>query len=299
MSMNAPSEAASAARGPMPATLAVVGLGLIGGSMAIDLKRRGFAGHVIGVDRDKLHAATALRIGLVDEIAELEDALARAEVVLLAVPVDATLELLPSLLDRIGGHQVVTDVASTKTSIVQHVRRHPNRRRYVPSHPMAGTEYSGPWAAFSGLFDSKAAIICDAADSDADAVTCIERLYATLNMRLLHMEASRHDVHVAYVSHISHVISFALALTVLDKERDEKAIFDLASGGFSTTVRLAKSSAHMWTPIFQHNSENVLSVLDVYMRKLEEFRRHIAAKAEQPLHDMISEANRIRRVLNS
>lgn len=266
--------------------------------MAIDLKRRGFARHVIGVDRDRLHAATALRIGLVDETADLGDALTQADVILLAVPVNATISLLPSVLDRIGEHQVVTDVASTKKTLVDTVRSHPRRRRFVSSHPMAGTEFSGPWAAFSGLFDSKAAIICDRGDSADDAVEVIERLYGTLNMRLVHMEADRHDVHVAYVSHISHVTSFALALTVLDKEKDEKAIFDLASGGFSSTARLAKSSADMWTPIFQQNSENVVNVLDAYIRKLQEFRRHIADRAEQPLHDLISDANRIRRVLN-
>jgi prephenate dehydrogenase len=163
---------------------------------------------------------------------------------------------------------------------------------------MAGTEFSGPWAALSGLFDSKAAIICDRDDSAPDAVALVERLYSTLNMRVVHMEAGRHDMHVAYVSHISHVTSFALALTVLEKERDEKAIFDLASGGFSSTARLAKSSADMWTPIFEHNSENVISVLDAYIRILGDFRRHIADKAREPLHDLIREANRIRRVLN-
>jgi prephenate dehydrogenase len=278
--------------------LAVVGLGLIGGSMAIDLKRRGYARQVIGVDRDRLHAATALRIGLVDDLAELDEAMARADVILLAVPVNVTISLLPTVLDRIGEHQVVTDVASTKQTLVETVRHHPHRRRFVTSHPMAGTEFSGPWAALSGLFDSKAAIICDRDDSAPDAVGSIERLYAALNMRMVHMEAERHDMHVAYVSHISHVISFALAITVLDKEKDEKAIFDLASGGFSSTARLAKSSADMWTPIFQQNSENVVNVLDAYIRKLEEFRRHIAEKAEKPLHDLISDANRIRRVLN-
>jgi prephenate dehydrogenase len=278
--------------------LAVVGLGLIGGSMAIDLKRRGYARHIIGVDRDRLHAATALRIGLVDETADLSAAIARADVILLAVPVGATISLLPAVLDQVGEHQVVTDVASTKKTLVDAVRAHPRRRRFVSSHPMAGTEFSGPWAALSGLFDSKAAIICDREDSAPDAVACIERLYATLNMRLVHMEAERHDVHVAYISHISHVISFALALTVLDKEKDEKAIFDLASGGFSSTVRLAKSSADMWTPIFEHNSENLVNVLDAYICRLRELRDHIASKDVVPLHSLISEANRIRRVLN-
>ena len=279
-------------------TLAVVGLGLIGGSMAIDLKRRGFARHVIGIDRDRLHAATAERIGLVDEIADLDRGIEAADLIVLAVPVDSMIRLLPTVLDLVGDHQVVTDVASTKQSIVRSVEQHPRRSRYVSSHPMAGTEFSGPWAALSGLFDSKAAIICNQEDSDDDAVRLVEELYATLNMRLVHMSAELHDVHVAYVSHISHVGSFALALTVLDKEKDEKAIFNLASGGFSSTARLAKSSAAMWTPIFQHNSENLLSVLDVYIGKLMEFRRHIESKAEKPLYDMINEANRIRRVLD-
>ncbi len=278
--------------------LGIVGLGLIGGSMAIDLKRRGYARHVIGVDRDRLHAATALRIGLVDETTDLDDAMARADVVVIAVPVDATLALLPGVLDRVRDTQVVTDVASTKKTLVEAVRGHPRRRRFVPSHPMAGTEFSGPWAALSGLFDSKAAILCDPEASDPDAVALIERLYSVLNMRLVRMEAARHDVHVAYVSHISHVTSFALALTVLAKERDEKAIFDLASGGFSSTARLAKSSAEMWTPIFQQNSENVVNVLDAYIRILQDFRRHIADKSAEPLTQMIREANRIRRVLN-
>ena len=277
-------------------TLTVVGLGLIGGSMAIDLKKRGFASHIIGVDSDRLHAATALNIGLVDEVADLAAGVGAADLVLVAVPVDAAVHVVPSVLDLVTD-QAVTDVGSTKRSILDAVSGHPRRRRFVGSHPMAGTEFSGPWAALSGLFDSKAAIICDPRDSDADVVALVERLYECLNMRRVHMDADRHDVHVAYVSHISHVSSFALALTVLDKEKDEKAIFDLASGGFSSTARLAKSSADMWTPIFQNNSQHVLSVLDVYIDKLHEFRDLIAKGAHDDLHAMIKEANRIRRVL--
>jgi len=299
MSKNAGNPTPSAVdKAPGGLTLAVVGLGLIGGSMAIDLRRRGFARQIIGVDRDPLHQATALRLGLVDEVADLAAAQARADLVLLAVPVDATLAILPEVMDRVHDRQVVCDVASTKRVIVERIRQHPHRRRFVPSHPMAGTEFSGPWAALSGLFDSKAAIICDREQSDDDAVACVERLYATLNMRMVHMQAQRHDMHVAYVSHVSHVISFTLALTVLDKERDEKAIFDLASGGFSSTARLAKSSADMWTPIFQHNRENLVSVLDAYNDRLQEFRRLIAEGDHEGLHQLISEANHIRRVLN-
>lgn len=280
---------------PAP-TIAIVGLGLIGGSMAIDLRRSRFARQLIGVDTHPTHAETALRIGLVDEIVPLAAAVAAADLIIVATPVDATLRLLPTILD-LTTSQVVVDVASTKGSILRAIAAHPRRRRFVGSHPMAGTENSGPWAAQAGLFESKAAIICDAEQSDSDAVALVERLYEALYMRVLRMEAGEHDVHVAYVSHISHVSSFALALTVLAKEKDEKNIFNLASGGFSSTVRLAKSDADMWVPIFLNNRDNVLTVLDTYGKFLEEFRARLLAGEREPLEQLIREANTIRRVL--
>ena len=171
------------------------------------------------------------------------------------------------------------------------------RRHYVASHPMAGTEYSGPWAAMPGLFDGQACIICDSEESSPKAVKTVENLYECLNMRAIYMNASSHDVHTAYVSHISHVTSFALALTVLDKERDEKHIFDLASGGFSSTVRLAKSSPDMWTPILTQNSDNVLHVMDTYIEKMKAFRDAIADSDEEAIRRLIEDANRIRRII--
>jgi prephenate dehydrogenase len=281
---------------PAP-TVAIVGLGLIGGSMAIDLRHNRFARQLIGVDSNPTHAETALRIGLVDQIMPLADAVDAADLVIVATPVDTTLRLLPTILDLTTTSQVVVDVASTKGSIMHAVASHPRRRRFVGSHPMAGTENSGPWAAHAGLFESKAAIICDAEASDTDAVALVERLYDALYMRVLRMEAGEHDVHVAYVSHISHVSSFALALTVLAKEKDEKNIFNLASGGFSSTVRLAKSDADMWVPIFLNNRDNVLTVLDTYGKFLDEFRARLLAGEREPLEQLIREANTIRRVL--
>ena len=183
--------------------------------------------------------------------------------------------------------------------MLEAVADHPKRGRYVGAHPMAGTENSGPWAALSHLFEGKAAIICDSEDRDADAVEAVESMFKALNMRLVYMTSKTHDMHVAYVSHMSHVASYALALTVLDKERDEEQIFNLASGGFASTARLAKSSADMWTPIFLNNVENLEEVLDTFIEKMQEFKRCIVERDEKELDSMIREANSIRRVLGS
>lgn len=294
-------------------TVGIVGLGLIGGSMAIDLRRRGFASEILGVEAEPVNASAALNIGLADEIVDLEQCVDRSDIVVLSVPVGTAVKMLPVVLDHfaetrpgpgpvdgssgVRSRKIVIDVCSTKSSLVEAVRNHPARRRYVATHPMAGTEYSGPWAAQPGLFDGRACIICNGDDSDKDAVEEIEALYDCLNMRLTSMDASAHDVHTAYVSHISHITSFALALTVLDKEKDEKHIFDLASGGFSSTVRLAKSNADMWVPILSQNRDNVLKVMDTYIEKMNEFRDAISSGDEKRIRELIGEANRIKRIL--
>lgn len=294
-------------------TVGIVGLGLIGGSMAIDLRRRGFASEILGVEAEPVNASAALNIGLADEIVDLEQCIDRSDIVVLSVPVGTAVKMLPMVLDRFAEtrpgpvsadvssgvrcKKIVIDVCSTKASLVEAVRNHPARRRYVATHPMAGTEYSGPWAAQPGLFDGRACIICNGDDSDKDAVEEIEALYDCLNMRLTSMDASAHDVHTAYISHISHITSFALALTVLDKEKDEKHIFDLASGGFSSTVRLAKSNADMWVPILSQNRGNVLKVMDTYIEKMNEFRDAISSGDEERIRELIGEANRIKRIL--
>ena len=277
--------------------IGIIGLGLIGGSIAIDLKRKGYAHQVLGVEADSVNASAALKIGLVDRIVQVEECVAESDIIILAVPVGAAARLLPQVLDMVDDTKTVTDVCSTKELLVKTVKDHPMRRRYVASHPMAGTEYSGPWAAMPGLFDGHACIICDPQDSSCDAVKLIEDLYTVLNMRTIEMSAENHDVHTAYVSHISHITSFALALTVLDKEKDEKHIFDLASGGFSSTVRLAKSSPDMWTPILSQNRDNILHVMDTYIEKMNAFRHAIADGDEEKVRDLIEDANRIRRII--
>lgn len=266
--------------------------------MAIDMKRRGFADEVLGVEAEPVNAAAAEKIGIIDRVVSLEECVAESEFIVLAVPVGAAVKMLPQILDMAADtDKVVIDVCSTKEHLARSVKYHPQRRMYVASHPMAGTEYSGPWAAMPGLFDGHACIICDAEESSPKAVRIVEMMYKALNMRMIYMNSSNHDVHTAYVSHISHVTSFALALTVLDKEKDEKHIFDLASGGFSSTVRLAKSSPDMWTPILSQNRDNVLHVMDTYIEKMKAFRDAIADGDEDAVRGLIEDANKIRRII--
>jgi len=274
----------------------VVGIGLIGGSMALTLKEQGFAEQVIGVDANPDHIAKALELGLVDEIMPLDQAVDASDLVILAVPVNIAELLLPVILDRVQ-KQVLMDVGSTKEGVINLIAQHQKRGRFVASHPMWGTEYSGPSAAISGAFTDKAAVICNKEDSDADALASVEKLYETLGMHLVYMNAKDHDVHVAYVSHISHITSFALANTVLEKEKEEDAIFELASGGFESTVRLAKSNPAMWVPIFMQNKENILDVLNEHIAQLRKFKSCLEKENYAYLEELIGNANGIKRIL--
>ncbi len=277
-------------------TVTIIGIGLIGGSMAISLKESGFAGKIIGVDRIQDNLDKAIRRRLIDEDMDLERGIAEADVVILAIPVDGMISLLPRVMDLVD-QQVVLDVGSTKYALAEGLRQHPKRGRYVGTHPMAGTENSGPEAAIPGLFDGRSCVLCDVADSDVDAVEITKKLYTALNMNLLYLDAYAHDIHCAYVSHISHISSFALALTVLEKEQDEGRIFDLASGGFGSSVRLAKSSPDMWVPIFEQNRDNVLDVLDEHINTLAQFRSLLIKKDFNKFRMMIEKANHIRKIL--
>ena len=280
-------------------TIAAVGIGLIGGSLMIDLRRRGFADKIIGVDSNLQHRNIAQLCGLVDETDTLENAVDRSDLIILSTPVDTNCQMLPGILDMIAGTaKVVTDMGSTKGSIAKISGHHPARGRYVALHPMAGTEFSGPLAAIGKLFDYKNAIICDRELSDKDALSLIEKMLDLLNMRRIYMNSSDHDVHVAYVSHISHITSFSLALSVLDKEREEQNILDLAGGGFESTVRLAKSNGDTWAPIFLENSQFITEVIDNYIEKMNLFRKMISEKDKEGLKALMEEANKIRKILN-
>ena len=280
-------------------TIAAVGIGLIGGSLMIDLRKRGFADKIIGVDSNLQHRNIAQLCGLVDETDTLENAVDRSDLIILSTPVDTNCEMLPGILDRIAcTSKVVTDMGSTKEKIAKISKNHPNRGRYVALHPMAGTEFSGPLAAIGRLFDYKNAIICDRELSDNDALGVVEKMLDILNMRKVYMNSSDHDVHVAYVSHISHITSFSLALSVLDKEREEQNILTLAGGGFESTVRLAKSNGETWAPIFLENSRFIIEVMDTYIEKMNLFRKMISEKDKDGLKALMEEANKIRKILN-
>ncbi|MCB9201494.1 MAG: prephenate dehydrogenase [Flavobacteriales bacterium] len=280
-------------------TVGIIGLGLIGGSMAKDIRRNSFADKIIGYNRSKENCEKALEIGLIDEIATFEQVCSESDLIILGVPVNAIQKVLPKVLDSISDKAVVTDAGSTKELLIKEVENHKNRKRYVPSHPMSGTENSGPTSALDNLFKDKVAIICNKEESDKDAVDLVVRFYEMLGSRIIYMNARDHDEHVGYVSHLTHVISYALANAVLDKEKSTSTIFDLAAGGFASTSRLAKSSADMWVPIFEQNTQNILPILDVYMDKLKEFKTHLENNDMDKLYEFISEANKIRKVLKS
>jgi len=274
----------------------IIGTGLIGGSMALTLKEKGFATKVFGVDAQEQHLSQALALGIIDEALPLHDAVSLSDLIIIATPINAAENLLPQILD-IANNQVVMDVGSTKNNICKIVEAHPKRGRFVATHPMWGTEYSGPEAAVKNAFTDKATVICSKEASDPDAAALVEQVYQTLGMHLLYMEAAAHDVHVAYISHISHITSFALANTVLEKEREEDAIFELASGGFESTVRLAKSNPSMWVPILMQNKENVLDVLNEHISQLRKFKASLEKEDPDYLLELIEKANGIKRIL--
>jgi prephenate dehydrogenase len=276
----------------------IVGIGLIGGSLAIALKELGIASHIIGVDHNPVHVNEALALGLVDECTSLDQAIAKADLIIIATPINTAESILPIILNKVE-KQVVFDVGSTKKTICETVNAHPNRGRFVATHPMWGTENSGPTAAVKGAFAEKATVICNKNESDKDAIEMVERIYVLLKMHLLYMDAADHDMHVAYISHISHITSFALANTVLEKEKEEDAIFELASGGFESTVRLAKSNPSMWVPIFMQNRENVLDVLNEHITQLRKFKTCLEKENYEYLQELIENANGIRRILKN
>lgn len=275
----------------------IIGLGLIGGSIALDLKKAGLVTRTEGIDLNSGHTTDALKLGLVDEIVH-PDGLRNTDIIIMAIPVSALVKMLPGILDVIPGHTVVIDAGSTKSQICKAVANHPNRAQFVASHPIAGTENSGPAAAFSGLFRNKTNIICERERTSPQALELALQVFDALGMNTIFMDPEEHDRHVAYVSHLSHVSSFLLGQTVLDIERDEKNIFDLAGSGFASTVRLAKSSPDMWAPIFEQNAEYLSQALLEYIMHLQKFQYYLMKRDAKELHKIMTEANRIREILN-
>lgn len=276
---------------------AIVGIGLIGGSFALSLRDNGLSDEILGVDNNRANAGRALELGLVDRIVSLEEAVSEADLIVLAIPVGALPMVTVKILNKIRPEQVVMDMGSTKQELCELISMHPNRGRFVATHPMWGTEYSGPEAAIKGAFAGRTVVIAESERSDADAREQVEAIYRTIGMPIKYMEAEEHDTHTAYISHISHITSFALALTVLEKERETSHIFDLAGAGFESTVRLAKSSPDTWLPIFMQNKYNVLDVLREHIHQLQVIRKMLEKDDTAGLRATMEKANSIRKVL--
>lgn len=275
----------------------VIGLGLIGGSLALSLKDKGLCDRVTGIEHSEKNAQKALDLGLVDAIVTMDEALVQSDLIVLATPVDTIPVMATKILNRIRPNQILMDMGSTKQELCEVVMMHPNRGRLVATHPMWGTENSGPEAAEHNAFKGRTVVICEREKSDGDALEFVEKIYNTLGMPIRYMSAEEQDTHCAYVSHISHITSFALALTVLEKEREEEHIFDLAGGGFESTVRLAKSLPQTWAPIFLGNKYNILDVLREHIHQLQILRRMIERDDREGLIEAMQKANKIREIL--
>jgi len=277
--------------------VAIIGVGLIGGSVALDIRAKGFAQQIVGVDQNPQNAKEALQLGLVDKMVELDEA-SSADLILLATPVSTLPGLALEVLERCSDPTIVIDTGSTKQQICKAIAEHPRRNQFVAAHPIAGTENSGPAAAITELFHAKTNIICEREKSSSSAVQGALELFEILGMKTIFMEPLEHDRHAAYVSHLSHVSSFLLGQTVLDMEKDEKNIFNLAGSGFASTVRLAKSSPQMWAPIFEQNVEFLSQALLEYIMHLQRFHYHLMKHDTPELLRIMSQANNIRRVLD-
>ncbi len=280
-------------------TIAIFGLGLIGGSVALELRTRSLGTlRILGVEKNPHHAQEAVQLSLVDALVEEDKAFAEADIVILAIPVNTIKENLNRFLDEIKSGQVIVDMGSTKRHICSSVKDHINRSRYVAAHPLAGTEFSGPKAAHLDLFKGKKNIICESEKSDSDALEMALKVFEFLGLENLYLSAEDHDKHMAYVSHLSHISSFTLSLTVQEIEKDEKQIFNLASTGFASTARLAKSNANTWGQIFEANSEYLLEAIDLYINNLNKFKKSLVDQDQEHSKSLMLKANDISRVLD-
>ncbi len=278
-------------------TVTIVGTGLIGGSFALALKNNNIATHIIGVDNNTQNLQKALEIGLVDEILNLEKAIKKSHFIYVAIPVDEAIPILKKILQLINTTQIVADAGSTKLAICEALKNETHRSNFVATHPMWGTEHSGPQAAVHNAFVGKACVICEKEKSQNSAVVLLESIYKKIGMHLVYMPAEAHDLHAAYISHLPHFISFALANTVLQKEKKETTIFEMASGGFESTVRLAKSNPAMWVPIFKQNKNNLITILDEYTHQIAQFKIALQTENYISMQSLIEAANTIKRII--
>lgn len=274
----------------------IIGVGLIGGSFALDIKQLHPNSTIFGIDKNETHLDEAIQLGVIDKKAKFEN-LEKADLVVVAIPVDAALNILPLVLDHVSDNAIVFDAGSTKEAICAKVKNHPNRRNYLAVHPIAGTEHSGPSAAIQGLYKNKTNIICEVEETAFKLQEKALKLFSDLGMRIRYMNPKAHDKHIAYVSHLSHISAFMLGKTVIEKEKNERDIFDMAGSGFESTVRLAKSSPAMWTPIFEQNQTNVIETLEEYIHNLQYFKKLMEDGDFESVYKEMETANHIKDIL--
>ena len=274
-----------------------IGVGLIGGSLAKDIKQYDRKTVIHGISRKDETLNEALSLNLIDKKATLDD-ISKADLVIVSIPVDATVKLLPTILDKISDNALVVDAGSTKEAICKCVEHHPKRRNFLAMHPIAGTEFSGPSAAISNLFVGKTNIICEVEKTAFKLQEKALKLFEAIGMRIRYMNPVAHDKHIAYVSHLSHISSFMLGKTVIEKEKNERDIFDMAGSGFASTVRLAKSSPEMWTPIFKQNKANVIETLEEYINNLNRFKAFMEEDDFEAIYSEMKDTNYIKDILN-
>jgi len=275
----------------------IIGVGLIGGSFALDIKKLYPKSTVFGIDKNETHLDEAIQLGVIDNKSNFED-LEKADLVIVAIPVDAALKVLPQVLDHVSDNAIVFDAGSTKEDICAEVKSHPKRRNYLAVHPIAGTEHSGPKAAIHNLYKNKTNIICEVEDTAFKLQEKALKLFSDLGMRIRYMNPKAHDKHIAYMSHLSHISAFMLGKTVIEKEKNERDIFDMAGSGFESTVRLAKSSPAMWTPIFEQNKTNVIETLDEYITNLKHFKKLVEDGDFEAVYKEMKDTNHIKEILN-
>ncbi|CAM1362338.1 Prephenate dehydrogenase [Tenacibaculum litopenaei] len=275
----------------------IIGLGLIGGSLALDIRREFKQAQLFGIDTNEEHVSQALELGIIDSAASMDD-LNKATIVIVSVPVDISIRVCQQVLDMVNDHALVLDVGSTKEAICDALASHPKRRNFLATHPIAGTEFSGPKAALEHLYQGKTNIICEVEKTAFKLQERALEVFAKIGMRIRYMDAKSHDKHIAYVSHLSHISSFMLGKTVIEKEKNERDIFDMAGSGFASTVRLAKSSPAMWAPIFKQNKGNVLETLEEYIQNLQQFRELMLRDDFEEIFREMENTNHIKQILN-
>ena len=274
--------------------IAIVGLGLMGGSLALSLKKLDFIDTIVGSDHNAEHQKSALELKLVDKFVEFKE-LKNYDVIFLAIPVNGVIESLKKLTD-VDETTTIIDLGSTKDKIVSSVP--PSiRKNFVAAHPMTGTENFGPTAAVEGLYDDKVVVLCDLEDSGELQRTRARKIFKALNMKKYFMKADEHDRHAAFISHMPHAISYSIANTVM-KQENKHNILALAAGGFRSMSRLAKSSPDMWEDIFKQNKSNLLEAIDLFEKELANIKENIKNDEWQKVHKDISDGNKLHDILD-